>query len=615
MLRNQTVATAKSYYLRGQYSQAAEDHSEKESPSVGETPTAAGKKAKAKAEAQAYRLGALVFLGRHAEARALYQRVHAELSVSDSVVANFHMGISYTRTSEYAKAKAFFAANIRLLRKERLETVERFFVYQGLSFFHFFFSQHRKSQFHADRGYSFLVTRTDAPPLLKALSLDIQGHNLIQLGHMHRGLRRLNEALIVCKKSKLEDLADGIEDSILSYRSEISVNANESEANLQRKLSTISRRNDYTTAEVILQITKLKVLQGKFTEANNFLINHFEYIFENENKRKIAIANSILGKILIHRGQYLEAISILRVAKQNLDEKTDLSLLLPVLGLDVEALQLLGQPSEVAKEKLNDIVRKSDRYINKRIEQRLHASSNDFALTEDALGNLFDLVAKQDPRAMPKILDNGILYLIPCYYRLRPGKSYLIIDESLGYDFLVTPEEIVPTQGSLTRKQRQLIQLLSQGKQSKQDLVEKIWGYRYSPERHDPLIYSAIARTRKTLRAQANWIETDADRYAFSTDVEVISVVPTSKIEKLPTTQLEEKIPSESLSMGLNYRQINAVDSYSGRFLSANEYAKIWNITRMTAYRDLNQLCEMSHAKVTGRGRSTRYLILGSQLT
>lgn len=562
-------------------------------------------KAKNNVKTMAYKIGALVFTAHHHEARALFEEFQQQFTLDSLVLAQFHMGISYTRTSDYRRAKGYFYQNLNLQRHNSLTSESCFFVYQGLSFFRFFFSQHKKSQKAADKGYQFLLKEPDAAPLLRALSLDIQGHNLIQMGRIHLGLKSLKRALLLTKENHLTALHSELEISCAIYESDFDLDLSQQEHKLKKILKVTQSTNDYSCSELVLQIAKLLFLQGQVQNSRQFLTDHFHMIYDNENKRKVAKLNTLLAQILMYKGHWIEALSMIHVAQKNLNEETDLSLLLPILGLKAKILKQLGDKESQNKTEAEQITQKIDRNVNKRIQRRTHSQKISFQVTEDKLGDLFDQVDFKDHSSLNEIIRSKVLILIPRFFDFIPGQKKVVVCEPYKVFFIIDHEQIQLIEKSMTKSQIHILKCLSQNEMTKQKLIEEVWGYEYDPLRHDSLIYTSMTRMRRMFGKNKDWLASDDQKYYLAHDVEVEFYGGAKPIERLPIEPKEDHGVSD-----LNYRQLQMIQDPPVQALSVSEYGELWGVTRMTALRDLKYLCDKGWVQKIGVGRATRYLVL-----
>lgn len=574
---------AKILYLQGSYLKASQETNEVKSI--------------------CYKIGALVFTGQHDEARLLYKEFEARLDLESLVVARFHLGISFIRTSHYAEARQVFIENLAQSRAGALTSIGSFYVYQGIAFYRFFFSQHSRSQSFARRGYAYLLQNSSPPPLLLALSLDIQGYNLVQLGKIHQGLDAFRKALEVTNKNKLSQLQAEIEISYTVFLSDVDDNISQQILKLRKMLRAVESGNDHSHSELVLQTAKLLLLSGRFSDANTFLNDHFQIIYRNRNRRKIAKLNILMAQLFYWRGQFLEALSIVKIAQENLDQRIDRALHLSTLGLEVKILQQMKQPT-AALERMNLIkLGGLERYVNRRIQSRTQKTAAfSFNYGEDRLGDVFDMAYKKERQALEIVLEKNLLLLIPVFFDLPPAQRALIICEPQNRIVTVEIQRISQTKASLSKVQKKILSRLSASGATKQQLVEEIWGYNYEPLRHDPLVYSAIARVRKVLGPHKDWIFSDEDRYSLDSSVRIFFSETRTTSEKSPASHRTENEPTSAL----NYRQLKTLDTTSD-FMSVSEYGKRWKVTRMTALRDLRELCALGHMKKTGQGKATRY--------
>jgi hypothetical protein len=585
---------------------------------------------------KAYVLGGLVFTGQHQKARLLYKEIYKSLNSEEKMIANFHMGVSHVRTSEYQTANTYFIGNLLALRQKKHKPLGAFFTYQGLGFYRYFFSQHNKSQKWANLGYAQLLKDKNSPPLLLALSLDIQGHNLIQLGRIHAGLAMLNKAHSICKKNKLKSLESEIEVSIYVYQSEFDDRPKVQIEKLKNLYKKNESKNDYSHSALVLQVAKLYITLGQFNLANDFVTANYDVIYKNENKRNIAILNTLISQLLYKKGQFLEALSVAKIARRNLDELIDISLIIPILALEIKILKYMKKDDSDLRKYTDKLSKKTDRHLNLKIYNRVKNINTPSLIGEDKLGDLVDRLHAHDVTALEFIFEHEILGLLTSYFKISPGTKTLMVLEDKKHLILFDLDGISQNT-KLTRTQILFLKNLNAKGTTKQTLIENVWGYEYDPLRHDSLIYTTVARLKKIFGAKKNWIISEETQYLIRDDVQLVfktikdfKVLPTIDVSSAPKnfintiskheTKLNPITLDQSLSKKtsslkqvsfeqglLNYRQIETLADPPDSPMCVSEYAKLWKVTRMTSLRDLKLLCDQGLAIKSGRGRATRY--------
>lgn len=549
------------------------------------------------------KIAQLTFKGEHMEARQVFKKWESELKGLALFRSRFHIGLSYTRTSEYEKAKEIFLQSYREWLRARPTGAEGFYVFQGLSFFRFFFSRHQSSLTLAKKALALLQMGDSKDALPFALVYDLLSHNFFQLGEASKGEENLLKAIEAAKKGGLHSLEGEFRASLVIYKSNYSTEIETSLRSLKKLLKNTPETNDYTLSEIVLQITKLLLLKGQYKKANEFLISHFKVIYKNENKRKVAKLNTLLAILMREKGQYIEALSLLKVAKKNLVREVDMNLLIPCLGLEVELLGELKQDSEEEKEELLKALRRTDKSIPHRIELRISKGQNE-SFAEDPLGNLFDQLRSKNQKALDEALNSNLYHLAKTYFPKTKSPRAIFI-HPLNSGFLISSEdESFFIESKLSKNQLSLIRELGNGPQTKEELVTKVWGYDYDPLRHDHLVYSAIRRMRVALGKFSFWITSDENHYSWEGSVEII--FPQSEKAKKPK-------PSPSFSDSeweeLNFRQVQILEGAFDKPFSAGEHAEFFGINRMTSFRDLRELVEANLLVKRGRGKGTQYFL------
>lgn len=551
-----------------------------------------------------YILASLCFRGEHDQARRIYKEYRRDLSLQELVFTGFHLGLSYTRTSEYDLAQKTFIDSWKLRHHPLLSPIEKFFIYQGLSFFRFFFSRHYSSLLFAKKALGELSKAETEVPLLKALVNDLMAHNYFQLGRPAKGESFLIKANNIAKKNKFPQLREEFEASLIIYKSSFDPHIEKNISDLKKLLKRTSESNDYTSSELVLQISKLKFLKGDYKKANDFLIQNFNTIYKKDNKRKVAKLNTLLAQLLLPRGQRIEALSLLKVAKSNLDKSIDGHLLAPILGLEISILESLNQDFSEQRKELAFILKKTDKGLLHQIQAR---SFNGQPLynEEDRIGILFDQASMGKVEAIDDILEYQILHLIPRLAKgLQKKRAIILHPKSLGL-FLIHEDRIVFCEGKLSKSQINFLDYLIAKPRTKEELVVQIWGYdEYDPIRHDHLVYTMVRRLRKQLGPYSEWIfSSGEDSYSIDRDVQFIR----SLFSDLPDQRKASSAKEQELPVDLNFRQVQLLEGAFDRPFSAGEVAEYFKITRMTSYRDLDELVSKGLLVKRGKSRGTRY--------
>ncbi len=594
-----SVKTAKSLYFKGKYKEAA---------SLGST-----------ISGLCYKLGGLVFIAKHHEARSLYQEYIDTLPQEDKIIAKFHIAISYIRTSNYTKGKKLLDENFDELDESKFTPETIFFIYQGLSFYYYFFSKYSLSFKYSELSFSASVKTKKEFQLLKALALDIQGHNLVQLGKIHLGLKRLKEGFQICENFNFKNLGFSIKNSIVLYECEHESDFDKNILVLKKALSETPRSNDYSCSEIVLQIANLLLIKGCYQMAQDYLSENYEIIYENENKRKVAKLNIVLSTIMIFRGQYMEALALLTVAQNNLDKRVDSSLLMPIMGLRISILQRLGKDYSAIQKDKDKMLKKTDSYLSKRIESRKNKGSIKYNVGDDLLGDIFDSIEKlEGNEKLVKIIKSNILSLLPLELKLLTNKKYIIYHSHLNIVIIKDLNGLVKLDEGLSPLQIKILNYLSGGTKSKQEIIEVIWGYEYDSLRHDSLIYTNIKRLRSLFGENDHLIINNENSYGLESDIVFLEISVSKKVvvikSKNDNVISDRSGNDERIELGnslaefsLNHRQTIFLRDIRNEYTDVATYSKSWGVTKKTALRDLKRLEEINLIERKGNARATKY--------
>lgn len=577
-----------------------------------------------------YKIGALFFLGEHEKLRTLYKAHVHKMDLEQKILAHFHMGLSFTSTSEYKASQKFFKSNLILSKTHQLTNFNTYFVFQGLSFFAYFFSKHKKSQALARKAYFYLLKEPQEAAFLEILNLEIRGYNAFHLGKINAGFKHLEKALQVSKiHPHLKAFGQPIEFALLKFKCEHSV-AFIKNISLLLKAQNSPHIDSVSRIGLCLATAKIYFFLGQYKKAHNYLTQNFHFIYSSQNLRLIAESNLFLARLLLHKGQSHEALAFINTIRSNLNPFVDKKLILSLLQLEFKILKTLELPSQHISEQIISLRTNIDSYQNTRSHLRDLGQRGNFIHGQDSLGDLLDEIQFHcGPQTLEKILDLKAYHLLFKALKLSEQKNYILIHHTQL--LLISSDEIYH---STTRLSKTLIRMLHEltSPCNKQHLIEKVWGYHYDSLRHDSLVYTALTRLRVALEPMSHWIINDDTHYQLLPDVEIQFIQSPSKAlssdastlshtsTSLETSSHASSLPpslrslsSSSdptlplLEMDLNLRQIQFLNLKSSLTVNVEAYAKHWKVTKMTALRDLKKLCDLGYLKRLGKGRATEY--------
>ena len=554
-------------------------------------------------------IGALSFVGRVGEAELLFEQKKATLGHAQSIEARFYLGVGLTRQSQYAAARRYFGANLRGACATGIEPRSLFFIWQGLSFYRYFSGRLRAAS--RASGLAFEAAIHGGFLYGKVLSADIRGHLLVQLGEVTEGLATLTEAQKLARLLGDGTLPEVIETSILVYRSQFGLDGDQSLERLQRKARGLAAQDTYSLSNLLLEQARQHLIRGRPDEASTLLDQAAQIIYSTQNRRHEAVLNLRYASLYFLSGEYAQALRFIRSGKRGLDPVVDHLLDLALLGMEAKitgALNLI-EAERVTRTAIREKSRNYGGLINRRIARRLEGTPLTATGRKrlDPLGDLLDLINTDRLASIEEILSEGYLGLLYDALKLPHASPHLVLDLEPGSLTMLDRGRVTHSLG-LTPLLRKVLGELARNNGSKKGLIEKVWGYRYHPLRHDPTIYSAVTALRKLLGHHGAWIETTEEGYRLAPSVRLVthSQDTASSPTMAPGTLFDA---TKDRTSELNYRQIKIL-----RHLDRNETIdlktckKQFGVSAITASRDLSALTAKGLVLRIGRGRATQYL-------
>ncbi len=572
---------------------------------------------------------ALAIVGRQIEAEGLLRR--AENSDSPSPLADdelcacyFYLAISWTRQSEYKKAKRLFVKNWR--RRGSLSPEGRFFALQGAAFFAYFRGDFSRAQNHA---HTALGAALDSNFLYgQALATDLWAHALVKSGQIQEGFTKLEEAIELFRTLRNSSVQSACESSRFLYRAEYGYDKDTVIESLSQKIGDSQLEDTYTKVNLSLELARQLTLRGRWPEADACLLELSKILYRYRNRRQEIIFHLRRAELEYQKGSPSHAWNSLRTVELSLHAEADRDFRRKFLGLSMKVYHSLQQ-SELADNCQAELLALDSGQSSRRnqnILQRLGVIPTSAFRTDDIIGGYLDEIAKNPLEAFYRVLVKegflGFLYLIKDFRRDQPLLIYLSKTQQV---LLARSDQGVYLTSPLTNLQVRVLLALQQGEQSKQALIEKVWGYPYEPLRHDSLIYAAITGLRKALNSHAKWLENSDQGYRILSETQMYiadafglrelifpasSLAPQTQPDSVSEAAATQR-PQWSKSLhDLNARQI-ALFSYfeSETFVNVSEYQKIFKVSEITACRDLSTLFKKGLLMRLGRARATRYCL------
>lgn len=566
-----------------------------------------------------YWIGSLVFHGQWDKAHALFST--KKLPLSDLIACRFYLALGAIRNSQYQIGRSFLIENRRSV-STKTKPLELFFVYQGIAFYRFFSGRFSQAKKAAEKSYKASIEADFT--FGEILSKDLLAHALVQTGQVRLGLRYFEETLQLAKQVHNVWMGPAIEIAILKFKAQFGIQVQKDLKNLEDAFEKIETRDIYSKGELLLELIRQYILRGQFSKAEEALSTAADIIYKNQNRRQMALLNLRMSYVLYLQSQNTQSLHLLRFAEQNIDPVIDLNLWTQINGLKLLLLEALDKKTEAValQKQLNLKTMSSQNQIHKKIISRRNKKNLQFSPRgEDPIGDLLDNVAAKETLAAQKILESGYYGLLHKCYQLPFGTQCLIFDLHPGTLVLLDKGNVFLQKQGVNSVLRKIILLIKDSPQSKEQLVQEIWGYSYDPLRHDTLIYSSINKIRKLLSPRSDWIVLTEKGYQIRQNVKVI-IKNTLKQQsvsedtpssiKLQTQKTKVVVPAKWAKhlKELNFRQIQILDYLKHNpSLSVLELSHKLKISKPTATRDLSKLHALGILIRVGQGRATRYYL------
>ena len=560
--------------------------------------------------ALSYVVGALMFTGRLSDAVVLFESKADVLSFEDILRSRFFLGIGQTRVSNYAQARIYFGANLRDLRHPKISHEARFFIYQGLAFYRHFGCRYGAALNAVEKSWkaAFLAKFRYG----QVLSSDLRGNTLVRVGEISAGLKNLSEAARYAELLGHGGVSQAVSVLTTIYKAQYGLEPLESVPKLQALLSSKQFQDSYSQSSLFLELARQFALRGDLKSSAESLENAARTILSVGHRRQKAWLFHRYAQNAFLQGKFSECDAMLAKSEAELDSRIDLSILLEIWGLRLKSFTLQGKKIDP---ELNAQVRlltvKTGSGVGRNVASRSDASVAGTDRGDDLLGDLCSEISNREKvsaHEIVRVVEAGYLGLLHKIVDIEPGTNALYFEVLPGSLAVFDAGSVAFFAENVTVQTRQLALSLAQGKRTKKELVELLWGYTYQSFRHDPLLYALVNRLRKVLGKRASWLVSLEGGYAFSVEIRVVVYEHrgvSSRVEKRAFVGSELATGSD-----LNHRQLLILARLrTEEFLGAAQCMDLFKVSRITATRDLSQLAKQNRVVPVGKARATRYTL------
>jgi tetratricopeptide (TPR) repeat protein len=555
-------------------------------------------------------IGALVFAGRIDEAEHLYGLERSKLGPAERVEALFLLASGFTRHSDDARSRKYLVEGMRERRHAR-DAKSRFYLYQGLGFRGFFTADYRKGLTWARLAARAAIRARF--PFGKAFALELLGHCQAQVGEISEGLRNIELAIAQAKLLGDGGLARSFRIAHVLYQAQFGRDSERTLASLLELAEGALEAFPYSRANVLLELGRQLRLRGDLEGAKRYLDRAAPLIYQLGHRRCAITLKLRYAALLEARGEEGQALQLTRGALAEIHSRFDRGLEIEVRGMEARLLQALGMRSE--GEATEALVERLASRTGKFTQLRMQARSGrggpgqaELRLAEDPLGDLIDRVARAREASLSAVVSSGYLGLCRDVLGVEKGSRLLVLRAADEHPLLFDQGSVSLVAENCTPLMWKFLGLLSRGSLSKEKAIREIWGYSYSPLRHDSLIYRLAARTRAALGSHGHWLEMTEKGYRLAAGVRVIRIGHDGRPGELsyPSGEKLERLER------LNHRQLEILRELgSDSYIDVKICKKKFEVSEITARRDLGGLLKLGELVRLGKGRAVKYKMIG----
>lgn len=573
----------------------------------------------------AYLIGALTFTGRVDDALTLFKNA-SHWTNEDLALCRFVLGIGLVRVSRYEAGREFILAGLLAARKKRKNAddmgVIQFYAFQGAAIYRYFQCRYLSALSLAKKAWAASFAQNFRYGQI--LAADLRGHCLLRTGEISAGLKSLKESERLAKAAGNGALLDNIRSSVVWYRSCYGLDGSESIDDLRLTIRKMDPQDNFSLASAQVELGRRLSLAGNLDDSEKFLEAGARIILESGHRRQKANLLHRFAWNRLLKGKTAEAIEYLDRSDVLLDAAFDLQHQLANAGL---RLKILSQSSAldadlaVLRKKVQELTRRTGSGIGRNILWREFGEGEPTLKGDDPLGDLCHHWSASENSTysdLARIIDSGLFGFLNYVLPYPKGTRAIVLGLIPGELFLLDAGSAFRSSQSISAIMKSLILLLGRGKQTKQELVETLWGYRYLGLRHDPMVYALINRLRRALKNREYWLVADSGGYALAEGVSIFVYETSDQVYRTSrmSDDAEEygagvSIPKTStVSTGLNHRQLVILSELEQRrFINAADCVALFKVSRITAARDLGELTEQQLLTRIGRARATQYTL------
>lgn len=559
-----------------------------------------------KAESQedlVYQIGALYMLGAEEEAKILTENV--SWSDHNYLVILFFETLNQVRHSNYNLAKTNIRKAYFIYKKSKSNS---FYFYQLLAFYYYISGTYTQSLKYALQALKFCDLENS--DLEKIYSMEIIGHIYFQTGEFFKSIEFLKRTQNYALKMKCKGTANAIRTNIIGYCLEGGYELKENIKKAESIIQSAKPHEFYLLAQTQLQLSSGYFLSGNIDRMEQMLHEASFNIYKTKNNRQSILLNIHLSNLNYLRQDYQRSLFLIENAKQFIEPEVDFVLQLRLISLEIKVLNKLNHPTDELRQRRSEIAKRTPYYLEK-IRQYYEGESNSPSLISDPIFlKMRELDRSRIPsnKTITSINKDSLLGLLHFFSFTHNQNTIFMFGIKKNRILIIKDNNIFWTSSKLTSFQFNFIKLLSQYKElTKKEIVEKVWNYEYIDYHHDQLIYNLITRIKKSDPRIGKMIHV-LNSISFDQEITIhglktITTISPPKIKDLKNNFIEDRT--------LNYRQIQLLEDLDrGEFISPKNYMEVFEVSRITATRDLKHLKEIGFFKSIGQARSIRYIKL-----